>query len=346
MATCPDDASLTEKDPTDSEEEPSVLVPEVADLTPQTILVTGARGMVGQAVVRGLGHWPFVLLTPSRQDLDLTDFTAVLAYLDDHQPDLIIHAAGRVGGIQANMAHPTAFLMDNLMMGKNVVMAAAQVGVPRLINLGSSCMYPKDCPTTLTEAMLLTGPFEPTNEGYALAKVTVARLCQYLSAEQPALAYKTLIPCNLYGPGDHYEPDRSHLIAAVIAKLHQAVTRHQNEVTIWGSGTVRRECLLVDDLADCIRRAVETPQHFEALPMVMNVGMGVDFTVNEIYAMAAEVLGYSGTFVHDPSQPEGMRQKCLNIQAQQQWGWHPHHTFSQGLALTYEAYCQALAHAS
>ena len=198
------------------------------------ILLTGGNGLVGRNILENNGFRTFEILAPSIADLNLLDQLSVNEYLACHKPDIVIHAAGKVGGIHANMREPVNFLIENLDMGRNIVCAARKAGVKRLINLGSSCMYPRFAPNPLVEEAILTGELEPTNEGYALAKITVARLCEYISREEPEYRYKTLIPCNLFGRWDKFDPANSHLIPAVIHKVHMAKTAGESEVEIWG----------------------------------------------------------------------------------------------------------------
>ena len=204
------------------------------------ILLTGGRGLVGSNVLESPRASIHEVLAPNREDLDLLDLEAVKRYLDKSEPDIIIHAAGKVGGIQANLAAPIDFLLENLDIGRNVAMAARTVGIPRVLNLGSSCMYPRGIDTPLAEEMLLTGKLEPTNEGYALAKIVCEKLCQYISRDE-RFDYKTIIPCNIYGKYDSFSPSKSHLIPAIIYKLHRAISSHDSFVEIWGDGLSRRE---------------------------------------------------------------------------------------------------------
>lgn len=299
------------------------------------IFLTGRNGMVGHNVRDLAAERGMEIVAPSHAELDLLDAGAVRDWFRRVQPDIVIHAAGRVGGIEANMRDPVAFLNDNFDMGRNVVMAARDVGVPRLINLGSSCMYPKDSPRPLTEDDILSGPLEPTNEAYAIAKSAVQRLAAYVTAADPRLQYKTLIPCNLYGRYDTFDERRSHLAAAVIAKLHGAKTDDRRNVEIWGEGTARREFLYAGDLADAILSAVE---RFDTLPLVMNVGAGVDYSVNDYYRIAAETVGWTGTFSHDLSRPVGMMRKLMDVGRATEWGWTARTSLAEGLAKTYAWY--------
>ena len=295
------------------------------------ILLTGSGGMVGQNILHHSAFKNHELLAPRRKDLDLFDAKAVLNYIKMHQPDFVIHAAGRVGGIQANISHPVEFLVENTDINRNVILACRDAGVGRLLNLGSSCMYPRNAPNPLHEELVLQGELEPTNEGYALAKIFAQRLCQYIS-QDPKFKYKTLIPSNLYGPFDKFSPEHSHLVPAVIRKLHLAKKNKISEVDIWGDGTARREFLYVGDLVHCIDQAL---QNFETLPKMMNVGLGFDYSVNEYYQAAAEVIGYTGKFTHDLTKPVGMKQKLCSVEKAQTWGWQSQHSLKQGLEKTY-----------
>lgn len=299
------------------------------------ILITGASGMVGRNFVEHPKCSSFALLTPSSSELNLLDYQAAEQYISKHKPDIIIHAAGRVGGIQANIKEPVRFLLENLDMGRNIVWAARQAGVKKLINLGSSCMYPRNATNPLKEESLLQGELEPTNEGYALAKITVSRLCIYINQENPEFQYKTILPCNLYGRFDKFDPAHSHLIPAVIHKIHQAKVNNEQEVVIWGDGQARREFMYAGDLADCLVHGVKK---FEQMPQVMNAGIGFDYSVNEYYQTVAEVVGYKGTFTYDLTKPVGMKQKVVDVSKLNSWGWKAKTSLHDGLAKTYDFY--------
>ena len=299
------------------------------------ILVTGSGGMVGRNLLEHSVISKFEFLAPSRTELDLCDFSALQAYLRSNKPDMVIHAAGKVGGIQANMREPVDFLLANLDMGRNIVWASQQAGIKRLINLGSSCMYPRNHSEPLKEEMVLKGELEPTNEGYALAKVVTARLCEYIMRENASYQYKTLIPCNIYGRYDKFDPVHSHLIPAIIHKVHQAKQSGQDLVEIWGDGTARREFMYAGDLADAIMCAVS---NFDTLPNNMNVGLGHDHTINDYYQAAAEVMGYAGGFEHDLGKPVGMARKLVSVELQTNWGWSARHELREGIEKTYSYY--------
>lgn len=291
--------------------------------------------MVGRNLLEHPAMSLFEVLSPSSRELDLCDCNEVQAYLRKHRPEMVIHAAGKVGGIQANMREPVGFLLENLDMGRNIVWAAHQAGIKRLINLGSSCMYPRNHSAPLTEEMVLKGELEPTNEGYALAKVVTARLCEYIMREDASFQYKTLIPCNLYGRYDKFDPAHSHLIPAIIHKVYQAKHTGQNSVEIWGDGTARREFMYAEDLADVLVRSIK---EFDSLPNLMNVGLGHDYMINEYYQAAAEVMGYTGSFVHDLSKPVGMARKLVSVERQLAWGWSAKNSLREGIEKTYQFY--------
>lgn len=303
------------------------------------ILLTGGGGMVGRNVLEHPSINDFEILAPRSSELDLRNFEAIQVYLDQHKPDMVIHAAGKVGGIQANIKAPVSFLLDNLDMGRNIVWASYQANIKQLINLGSSCMYPRNHEEPLKEEMVLKGELEPTNEGYALAKVATARLCEYIMREDQSFQYKTLIPCNIYGRFDKFDPAHSHLLPAIIHKMHVAKANSENTVEIWGDGTARREFMYGGDLSDAIVHAIK---NFDTLPSYLNIGLGHDFSINEYYSAVAEAMGYTGKFEHDTSKPVGMARKLVSIERQQQWGWEPRHDLQEGIKKTYSYYLEHL----
>jgi GDP-L-fucose synthase len=308
-------------------------------MTKSRVLLTGAGGMVGRNLLEHPAIKDFDVLAPRSAELDLCDFSAVQEYLSKHQPEFVIHGAGKVGGIQANMREPVGFLLENLDIGRNIVLASYQCGVKRLLNLGSSCMYPCNFEEPLKEEMVLKGELEPTNEGYALAKVVTARFCDYIGREDSSYQYKTLIPCNLYGRYDKFDPQRSHLLPAIIHKVHMAKQSGQKTVEIWGDGSARREFMYAGDLADVVVRAIN---NFKTLPTYMNVGLGYDFTINQYYQAAAEVMGYTGSFIHDLSMPVGMARKLVSVERQLSWGWEAKTSLQLGIEKTYEYYLEKI----
>lgn len=300
------------------------------------ILLTGGSGMVGRNVQDYAKQFSqYQLLAPSSAELNLLDKNMVDEYLGDYQPDAIIHSAGIVGGIQANIENPVKFLHENTLIGQNIVLSAYQSGVKNLINLGSSCMYPRNAQNPLVEDSILAGELEPTNEGYALAKIVTAKLCEYISRTHQEYQYKTLIPCNLYGEYDKFDPVKSHMIPSAILKIHQAKVNGLDDVEIWGDGTARREFMYAQDLACAIFFALD---NLSKLPNMVNVGLGEDYSINEYYQQIAKVVGYQGKFVHDLSKPVGMKQKLVNTDKLTQLGWQSRFSLEQGLEKTYQYY--------
>jgi len=305
-----------------------------------TLFLTGGGGMVGRNIQDHPLAVNWTIVAPRSSELDLTDAQAVTAFFAATKPDMVIHAAGRVGGIQANMAHPVAFLDQNTAMGRNVIMGALGAGVTRFVNLASTCMYPRAAKNPLREEVILTGELEPTNEGYALAKIMATRLCQYIRKEDAAAQYKTLIPCNLFGLHDKFDPKHSHLVPAIIHKMHEAKRLGQASVEIWGDGTARREFMFAGDLADAVLRAADD---IDMLPDLMNVGLGHDHTINEYYETVADVVGWQGEFTHDLSKPVGMKQKLCDTTRQSAWGWQAPTSLRDGIAQTYRSYLESTA---
>jgi GDP-L-fucose synthase len=300
------------------------------------LLITGGKGMVGSNLARGLAD-EHEVWAPGRDELDLLDAAAVASAVCGHAPDLVLHAAGRVGGIAANAAANSLFLYENTVMGLNVLEAARTAGVPRLLNLGSSCIYPRDRETPLREDDLLTGHLEPTNEGYAVAKIAVLKYAAMLRHDDPRCDYKTAIPCNLYGPGDHFQPPRSHMVPSAIRKIDEARREGSETVEIWGDGTARREFMYVGDLVHFVAEAI---RRWETLPELINVGLGTDHTINEYYAAVAEVVHWEGTFVHDETRLVGMKRKLLDVGLARSWGWEAPTSLVDGLRQTYEHYLE------
>lgn len=300
------------------------------------VLVTGGSGMVGRNFLLAARDAGFEVDAPGRDTLDLLDSNGTLRYLEKNRPDIVVHCAGIVGGIAANIAKPYEFTYGNLQIGINIVDAARETGVPDFLNLGSSCMYPREAENPLQEQAILTGKLEPTNEGYAVAKIAVARLCDYLSTEY-GLRYKTVIPCNLYGLFDNFDSTSAHLVPAVIRKVHSALDSGQDSVEIWGNGSARREFMYAGDLAAFLCFAID---NFEKLDQYTNVGLGKDYSINEYYKVVADVAGFSGRFNHDLSKPVGMQQKLVDISKQSALGWQPATALEDGIRKTYEHFLE------
>ena len=303
------------------------------------LFIAGHRGMVGSALVRQaekLGGYQ--LVTATRDQLDLCDQRAVFDLLAAEKPDVVIIAAAKVGGIHANSTYPADFIYENLSIASNLVEGSRRAGVPRALFLGSSCIYPKMAPQPMPEDCLLTGPLEVTNEAYAIAKIAGLKLCQHYRA-QHGLMYHSIMPTNLYGPGDNYHPENSHVIPALIRRFHEATERGDASVTIWGTGTPRREFLHVHDLAAaCFHLlALESP------PDWVNVGVGDDVTILELARLVAKTTGFTGSILTDPTKPDGTPRKLLDISKIQATGWSPQVPFADGLAAAYQDFLSTLA---
>ncbi len=300
------------------------------------ILLTGGSGMLGKAILREAHSSDFEgeLVFPTSSECNLRNAEHVDELFRANKFDLVIHCAAVVGGIQANINSPVEFLSENLKMNTNVIDAAFKNEVDNFLFLGSSCMYPKDYDVPLKECHLLQGPLEPTNEGYAISKIAGAKLCEYIS-RSTGRSYRTIIPCNLYGPGDNFSETGSHMIPAAIRKIFDAVNEDRRSVTIWGDGTARREFLYVDDLAHFILTTVKATHE---LPQNINVGLGFDYSITEYYEVIADVCGFDGHFEFDVSKPSGMRRKLLDISLAKETGWKALTELRQGIAKTLDHY--------
>ncbi len=302
-----------------------------------TILLTGSSGMVGKNILEHHGALKYKFLMPSSRELNLLNSVDVEKYLEKNRPDIVIHCAGVVGGIQANMKGPVRFFVENFEMGKNVLLATKKAGVDKVLNMASSCMYPKDCQDFLEEDMILTGPLEPTNEGYALAKIAVTKLGLYLNKESGTQKNKTLVPCNLFGRWDKFSEHNSHMLPAVIRKIHLAIKNGESSVEVWGSGESRREFMSVSDLADFVFFTLE---NWEKIPEIINVGLGFDYSINEYYQTVAKVLGYKATFHHDLSKPEGMKRKLVSTKMADALGWKAKKSLEDGIIEAYKFFLE------
>ena len=300
------------------------------------ILVAGARGLVGSAVVRQLRAEGFAnLLLPLRAGLDLTDQAAVYRYFEAQRPEYVFLVAGKVGGILANSSQPADFIRDNVMIQSNVIDAAHRYGAAKLLDLGSSCIYPKLAPQPMTEDCLLTSALEPTNEWYAMAKITGLKMCQAYRRQYGFNAI-SLMPTNLYGPGDNFDLQSSHVLPAMLRKFHEAKVAGRAEVVLWGTGTPRREFLHVDDLADA---CVFVMQHYEG-ELFLNVGTGTDVSIRELAGLVREAVGYQGELVWDASKPDGTPRKLLDVSRLHALGWRARTDLRAGVAATYQWFLQ------
>jgi len=315
------------------------------------IFVAGHRGLVGSAIVRSLqaaGHTNLLLRTHA--ELDLTDAAATEAFFREEQPEYVFLAAAKVGGIVANNTYPADFIRDNLAIQTHVIHAAWQTGVARLLFLGSSCIYPKHAPQPMPESCLLTGPLEPTNRAYALAKIAGVEMCWSYN-RQHGTRYLAAMPTNLYGPGDNYHPTNSHVIPALIRKFHEAKLRGDSTVTVWGTGTPRREFLYSDDMAQACVFLMGLPDDRYSLllgsdeavsgrfePPLVNIGVGNDVTIAELAELVRTVVGYTGKISYDTSKPDGTPRKLMDVSLINRFGWRAETTLEEGLANAYREF--------
>ncbi len=306
----------------------------IYSLENKRVWVAGHRGMVGSALVRRLDDESVSeVLTAARSEVDLVNQGAVDEWMKEQKPDVIFLAAAKVGGILANDTYPADFLYDNLMIAANIIHAAARFGTEKLVFLGSSCIYPKMAPQPIPEDALLTGPLEPTNEWYAIAKIAGIKLCQAYR-RQHGHDFISAMPTNLYGPGDNYNLETSHVIPAMIRKAHEAKTRGSASMEIWGTGTPRREFLHADDCADAV---VHLAKYYSGYEHV-NVGSGTDVSIEELARAVMTVVGFDGTLEKDLSKPDGTPRKLMQIDRLRKLGWEPSITLETGLAHAYECF--------
>ena len=312
------------------------------------IYIAGHRGMVGSAIERTLRKQGFTnIIGRTHAELDLTNQTAVAKFFAEEKPDQVYLAAARVGGIYANNTYPAEFIYDNLMVQNNVIHQAFLSGVKKLLFLGSSCIYPKLAPQPMTEEALLMGKLEPTNEPYAIAKIAGIKMCESYNrqyGQSHGVDYRSVMPTNLYGPGDNYHPENSHVIPALIRRFHEAKVNKTPEVVIWGTGTPKREFLFVDDMAAAsvfvMQLDKETfDQQTEPMQNHINVGYGSDVMISELAQAIGDVVGYQGKISYDASQPDGAPRKLMDSKKLNQLGWSPSVKLQDGLALAYLDFC-------
>src|SRR5260370_452149 len=306
-------------------------------LAGRRIFVAGRRGMVGSALMRRLAQEECRVLTVSRDEVDLRDAPAVERWFDEYRPEAVLLAAARVGGIHENDTHPGDFLYDNLAIATNAIEASRRTGVVKLLFLGSSCIYPRLAPQPMPETCLLTGPLEPTNEWYAIAKIAGLKLCQAYR-RQHGCDFVSVMPTNLYGPNDNFDLLSSHVLPALLARIDAAVRSGRDTVEIWGSGQPRREFLHVDDLADAVVFLMKTWSAEEPI----NIGTGTDVTIAELARLIADVAGFTGRFVFDASKPDGAPRKLLDVSKLSAIGWRPRIHLQSGIRRTYEWYRASL----
>jgi GDP-L-fucose synthase len=306
-------------------------LPLLFDLRGKRVYVAGHNGMAGSAIVRRLAGEGCEILTASRQTLDLTQQSDTERWLGQMKPDAVVVAAGHVGGIFANDTFPADFITDNLAIGLNVIRGSYKAGVKKLLALGSSCIYPKLAPQPMAEEALLTGPLEPTNEWYAVAKIAAIKLCEAYRKQHGA-DFISAMPTNLYGRGDNYHPENSHVPAALIRRFHEGKLANAPMVTVWGTGTPRREFLCSDDLADA---CVFLLKHYSDMEF-LNVGTGKDVTIADFASEVANVVGYKGKIAYDTTRPDGPPQKLLDVSKITHLGWSPSISLHDGLAMAYD----------
>ena len=305
------------------------------------IYIAGHRGMVGGAILRQLqARGTDELITRTSAELDLTDQAQVRDFMARTRPDLVILAAAKVGGIHANNTYPAQFIYENLMIAANVIHQSHAAGVTRLLQLGSSCIYPRAAPQPMTEAALLTGPLEPTNEPYAVAKIAAIKLCESYN-RQYGTDYRSVMPTNLYGPGDNFHPENAHVMPALMRRFHAAVAEGRDEVVIWGSGKPMREFLHVDDMAAASLFVSDLPaEAYRANtdPMLshINVGTGADVSIADLATMIAQITGFKGRISFDPTKPDGTLRKLMDVSRLAAMGWRAQIPLQQGLAATYD----------
>ncbi len=299
------------------------------------VLVTGAQGMLGSSVVRALeGNQNYEVTGWTRDSVDLRNPVETVKALQGIMPDYVIHCAAKVGGIQANIDSPADFLLENIQIDSSILSAAQKLGINNFVYVGSSCMYPKDFRQPLVESDLLAAPLEETNEGYAIAKIVGSRLATYIST-QYGMNYKTIIPSNLYGPGDNFDSKSSHLVAACIKKVIAAKEHSESEILVWGDGKARREFTYVDEVSAWLAAALPSIHEW---PHAMNLGLGVDFSVEEFHKFALDALDYQAELVFQPEKPAGMRQKLMDSSlARNNFGWDPKILPENGMRLTLES---------
>ena len=303
----------------------------------RSIYVAGHRGLVGSALLRNLRKNGYTnILVRTRQELDLRQSGDVRNFFSQAKPESVVIAAAKVGGIKANSDYPVEFLLENLQIQNNLIAASCEFGVKKLLFLGSSCVYPKLAPQPIREESLLTGPLEPTNEPYAIAKIAGIKLCQAY-ARQYGMNFICAMPTNIYGPGDNFDLEKSHVLAALIRKVHEAKLGNRREVTIWGTGTPRREFLHADDLADALRFLLE---NYDS-PEIINVGWGEDLTIRELAEIIARVIGFEVDIVFDTTKPDGTPQKLLDTTQLQALGWKPRISLNDGIQQTYHWFLES-----
>ena len=322
-----------------------ITTPHASPLSPHSrIYVAGHRGLVGSAIVRRLeGDGCRNIIVRTHEDLDLTDQSAVRSFFEQERPEIVVLAAAKVGGILANSMYPGEFIYENLMIQSNIIHQSRKTGMQRLLFLGSSCIYPKLAPQPMKEEYLLSGPLEPTNDAYAVAKIAGIKMCESYN-RQFGTRNLSVMPTNLYGPGDNFDLENSHVLPALIRKFHEAKVRGAHEVVVWGTGSPRREFLHVDDMAAaCVKLlglpdAIYSDLVMHLKPCLINIGTGRDITIRDLAEVVKEIVGFAGQIVFDTGKPDGTPQKLLDVSRMDKLGWSATISLRQGIADTYEWY--------
>ena len=295
------------------------------------ILITGSSGMLGKDLVKKIKYKVF---TPNRNKLNLFNYNKIKKYLKKNKINFVIHCAAKVGGIQDNMNNQLEYLVENLNINKNIIMASYDSGIKNFMNIGSSCIYPKNIKKKISENFIFSGNFEPTNEGYAVSKFLSIKIC-YIISKKPGYNYKTLVPTNLYGPNDNYDLEKSHLLAAIIKKLSDAKKMRKKYVEIWGDGKARREFMFVSDLSNAILFSLK---NFKKIPNILNIGTGIDYTIENYYKKVSKIIYPNAKFYFNKNKPSGMRRKLLDVSVSKKLGWKAKVSLSDGIKKTYKEY--------
>lgn len=295
------------------------------------ILITGSSGMLGKNLIKKINYKIF---TPNRKKLNLLNFNKVKQYIKKNKINFVIHCAAKVGGIQDNVNNQLEYLVENITINKNVIMASYESDIKNFINIGSSCIYPKNIKKKINENLIFKGNFEPTNEGYAISKFLSIKICKFIS-QKKGYYYKTLVPTNLYGPNDNYDSEKSHLLAAIIKKLSDAKKNKNKNIEIWGDGKARREFMYVSDLSNAILFAIK---NFKKIPSILNIGTGKDFTVENYYKKASKIIFPEAKFYFNREKPSGMKRKLLDVSVSRKLGWKAKVSLKDGIKKTYKEY--------
>ena len=304
-------------------------------------LITGASGMLGKSLISELKEKKYTFLAPSSKELNLLNLSSIKKYLNNKKPNYIIHLAGFVGGIGANMNDPIKFLHSNMLMGMNLIDMAHKMKIKNFLNIGSSCIYPTKENRSMSESKLLSGDFEKTNEGYALAKLSIIKFCEYV-AKSKGYNYFSLIPCNIYGPNDNFDEKTGHVVSSLIDRIYCAKKNNLKTVEIWGTGKSKREFIYVDDVSKAILKFLFNKKIIKKNLYWLNIGMGSDLSIKNLYLKISKLIGYKGGFIHNLNKPDGTARKLLNIKKAKNLGWTPKTKLIVGLKKTIDWYVKEI----